>query len=169
MNYEMHGKVTKVEWLTWPMALNEKFVVSVGDLVCVRLKHERANDPQFAEIVERMEYSVTIGSLEWTSDGFLRTVTMPASGDRWMDGEFPNINLGQQDFLNHWQPASGDYSHSDQSIISLFLKEGGQVSVGKIEFQGDICTSLANFLIEYKFDSAISRLAVPTINDLVVG
>lgn len=155
--YEIHdGQVTKVEWAMWPMALKEKFPISVGDIVNITLNYATSTGHQQAP---EFNYSVKIGDLTWESEG--------PGFDRSEEGEFPNIDLSQIDFLNPWESTVGNYEQSDQSIISLSLKEGGQASLGKIESQGYLDQISSVFIIEYKFDSRIYKEA-PTISSIFI-
>ncbi len=154
--YEIHdGQVTKVEWAMWPMALKEKFPISVGDIVNITINYCPSTNQQAPEF----NYSVKIGDLTWECEG--------PGFDRSEEGEFPNIDLSQIDFINPWESTIGNYEQSDQSIISLSLKEGGQASLGKIESQGELDLISSVFVIEYKFDSKIHK-ETPTISSIVI-
>jgi|GEM_PF-5425520 len=170
INYGMTGKVTRSEWLSGPKTQQKVKPIEPEDPVTVSLNYN-CSGSQPSGIVESIDYSVTIGDIVWKSDGFLRTPSSSSGAGRWMDGNFPNINLKQLDFINPLQHITGnEYAQiNDISTISISLRGSGQESIGLIESSGYIISSggedVSSFVIEYKFDSGI--VSGPIINNIL--
>lgn len=172
VNYVMNGVVTRSQWLTGPKASQEVEPIKVGAGVIVTLNYN-CSGSQPSDIVESINYSVTIGEVVWKSDGFLKTASSSSGAGRWMNGNFPNINLKQVDFVNPLQHITGDgYAQTnDNSTISLSLKEGEQESEGLIESNGNMINSgleiSSSFVVEYMFKSKI--INTPIINNITIN
>lgn len=170
-SYSMAGMVDKVEWSSWPIGLNERFPVTVGDNVTLELRYKI--DDNNGQTGEDITYSVKIDtstcSLNWSCGPFKRSDPFIK-----FEGRFPNIVCTQMDFVNPWNPSQGNYEHSDQSIIILRLKDSENQSVGIIDSQGWLTTItnerlLATFTIKYSFMSLIDdTLFTPLITKIAM-